>query len=122
MKAIEDAELDETLYQYGVARYIDGADALPGLSIALLANGDPTTKTFTVHVREGDDWVEFAPDVTGSPGSWQSGPLTLTQDGKTTGTVEASGVCYFWIRLNIPLSAAPGLMRMAMLRARGLTV
>lgn len=121
-KAIEDAKLDETMYQYGIAGYIDGGDYLPGMAIALLANGDPTSKTFTIHVREGDDWVEFAPDSSGSPGTWQSGPLTLTELGQTTGTITASGHALFWIRVNVPGSADPGDMRMVNLRARGLTV
>lgn len=121
-KAIEDADLDETMYQYGVTGYIDGGDYLPGMSIAFYDNGDPSAKVFTVHVREGDDWVEFAPDSSGSPGAWQSGPLTLTELGETTGTVTAGGHALFWIRLNIPGAAAPGDMRFAMLRSRGLTV
>jgi hypothetical protein len=121
-KAIEDAVMDETLYQYGVSGYIDGGDYLPGMGIALLANGDPTAKTFTINVREGDDWVEFAPDSGGAPGTWQSGPLTLTELGETSGTITAGGHAFFWIRINLPGSAAPGDMRMAMLRSRGLTV
>ena len=121
-KCIEDAALDETMYQYGVPGYIDGGDYLPGMQIAHLDAGDPTSKTFTIHVREGDDWVQFAPDVAGAPGSWQSGPLTLTESGKTTGTVTAGGHALFWVRLNIPDSAAPGDMRFAMLRSRGLTL
>jgi len=121
-KAIEDMALDGTMYQYGVVGYIDGGDYLPGMAIAALANGDPTAKTFTIHVREGDDWVEFAPDVTGSPGTWQSGPLTLTELGEVSGVITAGGHALFWIRLNIPGSASPGDMRMAWLRSRGLTV
>ena len=121
-KCIEDAKLDETMYQYGVAGYIDGGDFLPGMAIAHLDNGDPTAKTFTIHVREGDDWVEFAPDSSGSPGTWQSGPLTLTQSGEVSGVIKAGGHALFWIRLNIPDSASPGDMRFAWLRSRGLTV
>jgi hypothetical protein len=122
VKCIEDADLDETLYQYGVSGYIDGNDALPGMAISIYDNGDPTSKTFTVYVREGDDWIEFAPDVTGSPGTWQAGPLTLTESGETAGTITASGYAFFWVRVNVPLSASPGDMRFAMLRSRGLTV
>ena len=121
-KAIEDADMDETMYQYGVTGYIDGGDYLPGMSIALLDNGDPSAKTFMVYVREGDDWIEFAPDVTGSPGTWQSGPLTLTESGETSGTITSSGYAYFWVRVNVPGSASPGDMRLANLRSRGLTV
>jgi len=121
-KAIEDAELNETLYQYGVTGYIDGGDYLPGLGIALLNNGDPTSKTFTIHARDGDDWIEFAPDSSGAPGTWQSGPLTLTELGETTGTITAGGHAFFWIRVNVPDSADPGDMRLVNLRARGLTV
>ena len=122
VKAIEDAALDETLYQYGVAGYIDGSDALPGMAISLFDNGDPTAKTFTIYVREGDDWIEFAPDVTGSPGTWQAGPIPLTELGEASGTITASGFAYFWVRVNVPLAATPGDMRFANLRSRGLTV
>lgn len=122
VKCIEDMKLDGTLYQYGVPGYIDGNDALPGMQIAFYDNGDPTSKTFTIYVREGDDWVEFAPDSTGSPGTWQASPLTLTELGETTGTITASGHAFFWTRVNIPSSAAPGDMRFANLRSRGLTV
>ena len=121
-KAIEDGELNETLYQYGVTGYIDGGDYLPGLGIAFLDNGDPTAKTFTIHARDGNDWVEFAPDSSGAPGTWQSGPLTLTELGETTGTITAGGHAFFWIRVNVPDSADPGDMRLVNLRARGLTV
>jgi hypothetical protein len=121
-KAIEDAVMDETLYEYGVSGYIDGGDYLPGMGIALYGNGDPTSKTFTIYVREGDDWVEFAPDSSGSPGTWQSGPLTLTELGETSGTITASGHAFFWVRVNIPSSASPGDMRFSWLRSRGLTV
>jgi len=122
VKAIEDAALDETMYEYGVAGYIDGSDALPGLSISLIDNGDPTSKTFTINVREGDDWIEFAPDVTGAPGTWQSGPLTLTESGQSSGVITSSGNAFFWVRVNVPSSASPGDMRFANLRSRGLTV
>jgi len=121
-KAIEDAKLDETLYQYGVAGYIDGGDYLPGLGIAFFANGDPTAKTFTIHARDGDDWIEFAPDSGGAPGTWQSGPLTLTELGETSGTITQGGHAYFWIRVNVPDATDPGNMRLVNLRARGLTV
>jgi len=110
------------MYQYGITGYIDGGDYLPGLGISLIANGDPTSKTFTIHARGGDDWVEFAPDSSGSPGTWQSGPLTLTELGEGTGTVKAGGHAFFWIRVNVPDSTDPGDMRLVNLRARGLTV
>jgi hypothetical protein len=122
--AIQDAKLDgATLYQYGSGNgYSDANDALPGLGITFEANGDPSAQSFTFYVRGSYDWVEFAPDVTGSPGSWQSPPITLTESGQTNGTITASGTAYFWFRLNVPTSAAPGDRRLFTLRARGLTV
>lgn len=122
--AIEDAKLDGSeLYEHGSANgYSDANDALPGMGIILAANGNPTSQTWTYHVRTGYSWVELAPDVVGSPGTWQAPPLTITESGETTGTVTASGYGLFWFRLNLPSGATPGDRRLITLRARGLTV
>ena len=123
VKCIEDAKLDGTLYQHGVTGYIDGADALRGLGIAFIVDpGDPTSKTFVLHVRDSSEWLEFAPDVSGSPGTWSSGPLTLTQSGEVSGVITPSGQVHFWVRSVVPDSASPGDMRLHVYRVRGLTV
>jgi hypothetical protein len=124
VKAIEDAKLDgSTLYQYGKVGYIDGVDKFKGLGIVFASGmGDPTSRTFTIHIREGYEWIEFAPDVAGSPGTWVAGSLTLTESGQPTGVITAAGAVNFWFRSNVPLSAAPGDMKMSNLRVRGLTV
>lgn len=123
--AIQDAKLDGAeLYQYGEGNgYVDAADKLKGLAIVFADTpGDPSSKTFTIHVRRGYDWVEFAPDVAGSPGTWQSGPLTLTESGQTTGEITAGGYATFWFRVNIPDSAQPGDMVLFFLRGKGMSV
>lgn len=123
VKCIEDAQFDGTLYQHGVTGYIDGADELRGLGIAFVVDpGDASAKTFTLHVRDSSEWLEFAPDVSGSPGSWSSGPLTLTQDGEVSGVITPSGQVDFWVRSVVPDSASPGDMRLHVYRVRGLTV
>ncbi len=124
VKTIEDAKLDGVeLYEYGAGNgYIDGVDGFLGLGIIFAAGGDPTSKTLSFFVRTSYAWMEFAPDASGSPGAWQSGPLTLTELGETTGTITASGTCYFWVRFNIPSSASPGDRKLYNLRARGMTV
>ena len=123
VKTIEDAELDgQTLYQHGVPGYIDAQDKFKGMGVIFEANGDPSAQTHTYHVRKGYESVEFAPDVTGSPGTWQSGPLTLTESGEVTGTITASGYAHFWVRMNVADSESPGDRRLYNLRARGLTV
>jgi hypothetical protein len=123
VKAVEDAAMDGTLYQYGVAGYIDAQDPFKGLGFAFVDDpGDPSALTHTFHVREGYDYVEFAPDVTGSPGTWQSTPLTLTETGQTSGTITASGLATFWVRSTVPQSATPGDRKLFVLLARGLTV
>jgi hypothetical protein len=124
VKTIEDAKLDgSTLYEHGVSGYIDGVDGFLGLGIMFAASpGDPTSESFDLHVRRSHTWVEFAPDVSGSPGTWQSGPLTLTESGEVSGTITAGGTAYFWIRVNVPSSASPGDMALYTPRARGKTV
>jgi len=124
VKAIEDAELDgDTWYEHGVAGYIDAVDKLKGLRIKFKDNpGDPSAKTFYGRVRRSAAWVEYAPDSSGSPGAWGSGPLTLTQLGETSGTVTAGGYALFWRRLVLPDAATPGDMAMTNDRIRGLTV
>lgn len=122
--AIEDAKLDgQEVYQYGSGNgYSDAADALPGMQIIFAANGNISAYTFTIEVRDGYSWIELAPDVTGSPGTWQSPPLTITESGETSGTITASGAAYFWFRSTLPAGATPGDRRLFTLRSRGLTV
>ena len=123
VKCIEDAKMDGTLYEYGVAGYIDAADELKGLAIAFTSDpGDPTSKTFDLHVRDSSAWLEFAPDVAGSPGTWSAGPLTLTESGEVSGVITPSGQVHFWVRSVVPSSASPGDMRLHVYRVRGLTV
>jgi hypothetical protein len=125
VKAIEDAKLDGAeLYEHGTGNgYIDGVDKFKGLGIIFEdLPGDPTAKSFNLHVRGSYDWYEFAPDVTGSPGTWQAPPLQLTESGEVAGVITASGLAYFWVRVNVPSSATPGDMRLANLRVRGLSI
>jgi hypothetical protein len=111
------------LYQHGSGNgYSDANDALPGMSIILAANGNPTAQSFDLKVRAGYDEIELAPDVTGSPGTWQAPPLDLTESGETTGTITNGGYAYFWFRVGLDASASPGDRKLFTLRARGLTV
>jgi hypothetical protein len=122
---IQDAILDgNELYQHGEGNgYVDAADLLKGLAVIFADTpGDPSAKTFDVHVRRGFDWFEFAPDVAGTPGTWTSGPLELTQIGQLAGEILAAGYATFWFRLVAPASASPGDMVMFVTRGRGLTV
>jgi hypothetical protein len=114
-KAIEDAKLDgATLYEHGAGNgYVDGADKFPGMGIILANNpGDPTSWAHDLYVRGGYDWLEFAADVSGSPGSYSTGPLTLTEVGQNAGVILASQLVYFWVRPNVGSSATPGDMRL----------
>lgn len=125
VKAIEDAKLDGAeLYEYGLGNgYIDGVDKFKGLGIIFVDDpGDPSAKAFTLHVRGSYDWYEFAPDVSGSPGTWQAGPLELTEEFENAGVITASGTAYFWTRVNVPSSASPGDMRLAVIRVRALSI
>ena len=112
-----------TRYQYGVAGYEDGTDLLAGLSFILaLSTDNPTAVTITLEVGEGDDWVELAVDNAGSPGSYQTAALTLTEPGQTAGTIRTGQTSYFWCRWTLPAGAAPDDIRLFRLSVRGLTV
>ena len=77
---------------------------------------------FIIYVRNGYSWVEYALDVTGSPGTWQSPPLTLTESGQTSGVITAGAYAHLWYRVNVPISATPGDRKLFVNRVRGLTV
>ena len=124
VKTIEDAKLDGSeLYQYGSGNgYIDGVDGFLGLGIVFKSNGDTTAQSHNLYVRAGFAWVQFAPDSSGSPGTWQSGPLTLTELGETAGTITAGSFAYFWARIVVPSSATPGTRKLFNFLGIGLTV
>jgi hypothetical protein len=112
-----------TVYQYGSGNgYNDSTDLLAGLQL-ILANTtvDPTGMTITVVVSADYTWWQFAPDSSGSPGTYANQDLTLTEAGQTTGTILAGGAAFFWVRAAVPSAAAAGAMRMELPRLRGLT-
>lgn len=97
-----------TRYQYGQADYVDASDLLAGLSIVLQnTTADPTAQTITLIVTDSDQWVEFADDNSGSPGTYGAGPLTITEPGQPSGVVTVSGTAYFWVRYSLPDDATP---------------
>lgn len=123
-KCVEDALMDGTsTYEYGVAGYNDGADLLAGLSITLAdTTDDPTGITVTLKVTSDYTRMEFAPDESGSPGTYANQDLTLTQATKPAGTIEASGSAFLWHRDNQPGAAAPGDLRKYDIELSALTV
>ena len=123
VKAIEDAEFDgSTVYQYGVSGYDDAADKLEGLRIVLAdTTADPTSVTVTLYVTAEHTWHEFAPDVSGSPGTYANQDLTLTESGESTGTITIGGAAYFWQKWNLPGAAAAGALRKNIPLVWGLT-
>jgi hypothetical protein len=50
--------------------------------------------------------VEFALDVAGTPGTWGTSSLTLTQSGQPTGVILPGGTVAVWVRWNIPATAS----------------
>jgi len=119
-KAVEDAEFDGvTQYEYGVAGYDDVNDYLEGMGIVLPdTTADPTGSSITVNVRDGYTWVAFAPDVAGSPGTWQAAGADLS-----LGDINAASYVLFWTRCEVPSAAQPeNPCRMMTIRARGLSI
>ena len=122
--AIATAVFDgSTVYEYGSSNgYDDSADLLKGLQLVLAqTTDDPSSASVTLHVMRGYDWVEFADDVSGSPGTYAQGPLTLTESGQISGAITAGGIAYAWVKLVMPSSAAVGPIAGARVITRGLT-
>jgi hypothetical protein len=69
-------------------------------------------------VRDGYTWIAFAPDVSGSPGTWQT-----AGDDLSLGDINPSAHELFWIRCEVPSAAQPeDPCRMVNIRARGLSI
>jgi hypothetical protein len=120
--AVTDALFDGvTVYEYGepTGKYDDGNDYLEGLGIILpdIAT-DPTSSSITLTTRDGWAWVQFAPDVTGAPGTWEA-----AGDDLTLGNILAANHELFWARINLPGSVSPeDPGRQFNIRARGLSI
>jgi hypothetical protein len=125
VKAIEDAIFDgTTVYQYGSANgYVDGADKFKGLHVVMAnTTADPTALSVTLKITaDAYTWTQFAPDVSGSPGTYANQDLTLTQSSKPSGTIDVAGIAYFWVKKVLPDAALAGDMRKGWSRTRGLT-
>jgi len=122
--AVATAVMDgATRYQYGVAAYDDINDYAEGLSFILAdSTDDPSAVTITLTVMEGWQWVELAEDSGGSPGSWGSGPVDLTESGETTGTITSSGKAYAHTRWSPPDGTSPSDLRGYRLGLRGKSI
>lgn len=117
-KAIEDAQFDGlTQYEYGVAGYDDANDYLAGLGIVFPdTTTDPTSASITLMIREGWQWLEFAPDVAGVPGTFAAADLVL-------GDIDPNDHELFWARVNMPSAVQPeDPCRMMFAMARGLSI
>lgn len=123
-KCVEDALMDgSTVYQYGVTGYDDANDYLAGLAITMAdTTSDPSSVVVTLVVTADYTWTEFAPDASGSAGTYANQDLVLTQSGGPTGTVEAGNAPFAWHRQNLPDAATAGLLRKVCVRTSGLTV
>lgn len=108
-----------TQYEYGVAGYDDTNDYLEGMGIILPdTTADPTSSDIDVVVRDGFTWIAFAPDNSGSPGTWQAAGADLS-----IGNINPAAHVLFWIRCEVPGAAAPeNPCRMINIRARGLSI
>lgn len=123
--AVNDAQMDGvTVFQYGVAGYDDTNDYLRGLQIVLAnTTADPTSVTATLTVAtSGYQYMQFAPDVGGTPGTYAAQDLQLTEPGQSAGTITAGGAAFLWHRFAPPDGAGPGAIREAVPRLRCLSI
>jgi hypothetical protein len=112
-----------TVYQYGAGNgYVDANDYFAGLAVVLcLTTVDPTSASITLKVADGWNWVQYAPDVTGSPGTYANQDMVLTASGQFGGTIPAGSAAFFWVLWSVPSYAQASDMRKMVQRSRGLT-
>ncbi len=125
VSAVVGALLDgSTVYQYGSANgYVDANDCFIGQFIILQDTvADPTAVSVTMKLTsDAFTWTQFAPDVSGSPGTYAYQDLDLTQSGQPAGTIMNGSYAKFWARKVLPDAALAGDMRKGLIRTRGLT-
>lgn len=51
-------------------------------------------------------FVQIAPDVAGSEGTYGIVDVDLTQSGQSTGVILTTGVAYYWVRVRVPVGGA----------------
>jgi len=84
------------------------------------------TDEATLYVSDGARLVQFAPDLSGSPGTYQAGttPLQLTEDGGSNpGEVGPAATAFCWIKIHSLATDSPvGNERFSRLVLKGLSV
>lgn len=119
--AVQGALFDgSTFYEYGEpsGRY-QATDELAGLGIMLAdTTEDPTTAVLTLEVRDGYQWLQWAPDVAGAPGAYLAAGTDLT-----LGDITAADHEFAWLKVTPPGSVMPETLgRQYNIRARGLSI
>lgn len=50
-------------------------------------------------------FIQIAPDVAGSAGTYGPSDVVLTEAGQSAGVITGGGVAYYWVRVLVPLNA-----------------
>jgi hypothetical protein len=96
-----------TVYEYGSGNgYSNANDGLRGLQIVFANTSvSPVGSTVVITVADGWQWVELAPDISGTAGNYQASELVL-------GDIDVSGVAYIWVGWSVPLGTARGSIKL----------
>ena len=97
----------------GVSQNGDLVKAITPGAFYRVISGDLTGLEFAVDagVADGDTanvlifqsrFIQIAPDVSGSAGTYGTADINLTQSGQATGVIQPGGVAYFWRRVLVP--------------------
>lgn len=84
----------------GTERYrIESGDLAGAEFVVNAAAANADTANIFVFLRR---FIEIAPDVSGSPGTWGTTSVTLTESGQAAGVITAGGAAYYWRRMSVP--------------------
>lgn len=97
---------DSTIYEV-----TDNTSTFPIGWRFVLSSSLQGTDTAVLHVHDGGEHVEIAPDVSGAPGTWQDGTtaLTIGDSGGIDGDIAVGDSGIFWIRFHPASSTTPDL-------------
>ena len=90
--------------------------------VEIVLNSDLSSNSEANIYIESTSGARIAPDITGTPGSFVTSDIILTESGGVTGTIQDGNVALFWLCVMSNTSDKPGNLRKFTLRPSGMSL